>query len=266
MDWPPKITIVTPSFNQAKYLEETIMSVLGQGYPNLEYLIMDGGSTDGSVDVIKRYESKLAFWQSCKDKGQTDAINQGLRRATGELCAYLNSDDKLIEGSLWKMAFLSKQFPDCTVFLGANHQHFEDGGVIFRCPHPYAPGTGVGYPQDAAFWRRSVHDRIGFFDESFNFTMCAEFFMRTLVHEPCLFHSEPMSIMRIHPESKSATLSEVCVKERKRLKAMYESLKIPLGWRIRASLVGGLAALTGYLGRYLFKMIWRIRIPPICTK
>src|SRR5687767_11548136 len=90
-DWP-RITIVTPSFNQAQFLEETIRSVLLQGYPNLEYIIIDGGSTDKSVDIIKKYEQWLAYWVSEPDRGQSDAINKGFEKATGEVFAWINSD------------------------------------------------------------------------------------------------------------------------------------------------------------------------------
>src|SRR5215203_4153623 len=96
----PKITIVTPSFNQSDYLEETIVSVLSQNYPNLEYILIDGGSTDQSLDIIQKYKSSFTYWVSEKDSGQSEALNKGLRRATSEILTWLNSDDVYMPGVL----------------------------------------------------------------------------------------------------------------------------------------------------------------------
>ena len=108
----PRITVVTPSFNQGQYIEETIRSVLLQGYPNLEYIIMDGGSTDESVKIIKKYEPWLSYWVSEKDCGQSHAINKGWQRSTGDLVAWLNSDDYLAPGTLRQVARIYCQHQD----------------------------------------------------------------------------------------------------------------------------------------------------------
>ena len=96
----PRITVVTPSFNQARYLDRTIRSVLDQGYPNLEYMVLDAGSTDGSLDIIKRYSDRLDYWRSGPDNGQSAAVNEGWQRASGEVMAWLNSDDFYLPGAL----------------------------------------------------------------------------------------------------------------------------------------------------------------------
>jgi glycosyltransferase involved in cell wall biosynthesis len=122
----PKISIVTPSYNQGKYLEETILSVIKQNYPNLEYIIIDGGSTDNSVEIIKKYEKYLTYWVSEKDNGQSDAINKGLKRCTGEIFNWLNSDDYLEPNALFKIAEAYKKNPQKKVFCFGMY-HFVDG-------------------------------------------------------------------------------------------------------------------------------------------
>src|SRR5690606_28750520 len=108
----PKISIITPSYNQSNFLEETILSVINQNYPNLEFFVIDGGSTDHSVEIIKQYENKIDFWVSEKDNGQSHAINKGFKRATGTIITWLNSDDVLTPGILHKIAEKFSQLPD----------------------------------------------------------------------------------------------------------------------------------------------------------
>lgn len=126
----PRISIVTPSYNQARYLPETIESILNQGYPNLEYIIIDGGSTDGSVEVIKRYERHLAYWVSEKDSGQSEAINKGFAKCTGELFNWINSDDVLFPGALANVAAAYARDPEGDLFIGRNARSDAEGRII----------------------------------------------------------------------------------------------------------------------------------------
>ena len=114
----PKVSIVTPSFNQASFLEQTLRSVLEQDYPNLEYIVIDGGSTDGSVEIINKYADQLAYWQSQPDQGQTDAINQGFAHATGEILAWLNSDDLLLPGAVSAAVRALEEHPEAAMVYG----------------------------------------------------------------------------------------------------------------------------------------------------
>jgi glycosyltransferase involved in cell wall biosynthesis len=127
----PRISIVTPSYNQGQFLEETIRSVLLQGYPNLEYIIVDGGSTDGSVDIIRKYEPWLAHWESEKDRGQSHAINKGFQRATGKIVAWLNSDDFYYPSALSHAAEQFRQNPAAGLVYG-NCDLVDEGGAFLR--------------------------------------------------------------------------------------------------------------------------------------
>jgi glycosyltransferase involved in cell wall biosynthesis len=176
-----RISIITPSFQQAPFLDWTIQSVLRQNYPALEYMVIDGGSTDGSIDVIRSHAARLAWWCSERDGGQTQALNKGFRRCTGEIVGYINSDDMLLPGSLRAVA---DAFRDDSVeaICGWGIMMSTEGRVRRRWVFP-APTASILRSQSvlmqpSVFWRRTVFDRVGFFDESFRLCMDQEFFAR----------------------------------------------------------------------------------------
>jgi GT2 family glycosyltransferase len=187
----PRISIITPSYNQGEYIEETIQSVLNQGYPNLEYIIIDGGSTDHTIEIIKRYESQIHYWISEPDRGQTHAINKGLAQATGEILAYLNSDDYYLPGTLQKIADHFQAHPQTSLCHGhcryvdeqghkigeqiANISKFDEiidlWGVWWRKRQ---------FVQPEVFWSRRMTEQIGDFDESLHYVMDYEYWCRIL--------------------------------------------------------------------------------------
>lgn len=180
-----KFTIITPSYNQAQYLEQTIDSVLSQNYPNLEFIIVDGGSTDGSVDIIKKHEEHLAWWVSESDEGQSHAINKGIKRATGEIINWLNSDD-YYEPNTLKIVSEAFNDPAITCFSGRSRLFDEKGMVnysrstdIFSENLPKTIGW-ARIDQPETFFRKTTWDKVGLLNEQLNYTMDREWWMRYL--------------------------------------------------------------------------------------
>ncbi|HVY70699.1 MAG TPA: glycosyltransferase family 2 protein [Verrucomicrobiae bacterium] len=179
----PKISVVTPSFNQAPFLEETIRSVLLQNYPNLEFLIFDGGSTDGSVEVLRKYAPWLAYWTSAKDRGQTDALNQGFRRATGEWIAWQNSDDFYAPGAFHAAALAVTTAKDAGIFYGPITLCDMQGGQRSEAAiHPFEVNqlARILFPlgNQSMFFHQGIFQAGHFLDESFHWCMDHEFFWR----------------------------------------------------------------------------------------
>lgn len=178
-----KISIVTPSYNQGQYIEETIRSVFLQGYPDIEYIIMDGGSDDNTVGIIKKYEKWLTHWESGPDAGQADALNKGFARATGEIFAYINSDDFYAPGAFERAAvFFARD--SASLVAGACSIFNQSGPVRVFCPkwpaalsHFLTP-FGSTFAQPASFWTRKVHDAAGGFDPGLHYAFDREFFLK----------------------------------------------------------------------------------------
>jgi glycosyltransferase involved in cell wall biosynthesis len=209
----PRISIVTPSYNQGEYIAETIDSVLNQDYPDLEYLVMDGGSTDGTLDVLRRYDGRLQ-WTSEEDRGQSHAINKGFRRATGEVLAFLNSDDLYEPGALRKVGDFFASHPQAA-WLTGRCRNVDHAGREIRRPvtfyknlwlrlRSYAALQITDYvSQPATFWRRAVIDKVGLFDEGLHYAMDYDYSLRVGRHFRLWVLPEYLAAFRIHPSSKA---------------------------------------------------------------
>lgn len=182
----PKISVITPSYNQGVFLERTILSILNQNYPNLEYIVCDGGSTDNSIDIIKKYEDKITWWCSEKDSGQSNAINKGFKKATGDIVCWINSDDILLDGALEKYAYLHNTYPDCSIYMGQTMRIDNNDNIIFfhMTPKPYSffyRNGIIGMAQQSWAWKRKeVFNKIGYLNEERHACMDIEFLMRQI--------------------------------------------------------------------------------------
>lgn len=212
----PRITLVTPSLNQGRFIEKTIQSVLAQNYPNLEYIVMDGESTDNTLAILQRYSTKLT-WVSERDQGQTHAINKGLQMAGGEIVAYLNADDLLLPDALFKVARTFTAHPDVMWITGQCQIVDEDDrefrGVIMTYKRLLLQMRSLGLllitnyiSQPATFWRKRVLSEIGYFDESLHYVMDREYWLRAYRTYPLLFVPDFLAAFRVHTRSKTTSM------------------------------------------------------------
>ncbi len=178
----PTISIITPSYNQGEFLEETILSVLGQRYPALQYIIIDGGSTDNSLEMIKKYERELYYWESTKDKGQSDAINKGFNRSTGDILMWLNSDDMLMPNVLHYIANLFNE--NNALFYFGNCIRFSETDVkclksdVINAHSLYSLEQSDYIIQSSTFWKREVYEEVGELNENLHYGLDWEWFLR----------------------------------------------------------------------------------------
>lgn len=222
----PKITIVTPSYNQGQFIEETIRSVLLQNYPNLEYIIIDGGSTDQTVDILRKYDSWITYWVSEPDKGQTHAINKGFKRAKGEIINWLNSDDLLYPGALYKIGRYFAQNPE-SCFIYGNCIHFDKNGdfsgriIPKRNTDPLREKlsylVGFPYSQPACFYRKSILEEVGYLDDSIYFGMDYDLFIRIALNYPIHKTDDIFAKFRHHEDAKTAKDWDIYFQDQKKV-------------------------------------------------
>jgi len=210
-----RVSIITPSFNQAPFLEATLNSVLDQDYPDIEYIVIDGGSTDGSVEILERYSSRLAYWVSEKDQGQTDAINKGFARATGDILAWLNSDDVLLPGAVAEAAAYLEAHPEAGMVYGDCSFIDETGREIGQFPAAQTDYRRLrqGYvhiPQQASFFRADLWRQVGPLDPSFYFAMDYDLWVRLARLAPLHYIKRPWASFRLHSGAKTIYADDRC--------------------------------------------------------
>ena len=211
----PKFSIVTPSFNQAGYLGETLRSVAGQGYGNVEHIVIDGGSTDASAELLRANEDQLKFWVSEKDRGQTHAINKGMAHAEGEILAYLNSDDYYLPGCFEAVAKAYHDHPDADLFVGRCRYVNETGETIggqFGEISTYEEILDLWhvwwgarqFVQPEVFWTKRIADKVGTFNESLHYVMDYDYWARILKAGGKVVRIDrELTAFRFTPEQKS---------------------------------------------------------------
>lgn len=235
----PSITVITPSFNHGRFIERTILSVITQGYPNLEYLVIDGGSTDETLEILQRYTSHLRWWSEA-DRGQAHALNKGLARAQGEVVAYLNADDEYEPGALLRVGRFFADHPDAMWVSGRCRIIDENGKETLRFVTQYKNALlKIGtlwllkivdfISQPSTFWRRRVTQEIGLFDEELRYVMDYEYWLRIWQRYPLYTIDEYLARFRTYPSSKTRQRALLQADEEQLMIKRYSSSPVLLG-------------------------------------
>ncbi len=225
-DWP-RITLVTPTYGQAEFIEATIRSVLLQGYPNLEYMVLDGGSTDGTVEIIEKYERWISYWHSKPDDGQVSAINEGFDRATGEILNWLNSDDILLPGALEHVVEMRRRSPDAMAWVSACHRVEPSGRILSTIPPKMLRRDDIAdwranyFYQPSCFFPAEAWEKAGPLDRTLPTVFDADFWLRVAEHGRLVGSGAVISVATIHPGAISQSLRDVLFEETRRMQERY---------------------------------------------
>lgn len=222
----PKISIVTVSYNQAEFIEDNIKSVINQNYPNLEHIIIDAGSTDGTIDILKKYD-KYIKWISEPDNGQSDGLNKGFKRATGEIIGWINSDDMLAPGALFKVAKFFMENPNEIAVVGDQGIIDEKGKLLKIIKsqsynYDYLLNYAKGITQNSTFFKKEVFKKIGYIDEKLHYAMDRDFFIRMTSIKPIPYIPETLAYFRIQPNAKTSEGSYKFAKELIKIRKKYK--------------------------------------------
>jgi glycosyltransferase involved in cell wall biosynthesis len=225
----PRFTIITPSYNQGAYLEETIHSVLNQDYKNIEYFVIDGGSKDNTLEVIRKYESRLTYWISEKDSGQSEAINKGLKIASGEFVGWINSDDILMPGTLSNVVSYFTRNPQIDFVNGYTLRIDKNSRILYNHFIPkqkkWYARKGVYYvAQPSMFWRKKINDEIGLLREDFHAQMDKEFLIRIFSNDFKIgYIKRILAAVRIHELTKTSMNGTIWSDDSKKIMELYGS-------------------------------------------
>ena len=250
-----KVSIVTPSFNQGQYLEKTINSVLSQDYDNLEYFIIDGGSTDNSVNIMKKYEKKISGWVSESDKGQSHAINKGINLCDGEIFGYINSDDYYEPELISNIVKIFIDNPNIDIIYG-NFNYVDKDHLLLSNQYtiPFIPGIFI-YDfdficQPASFWRKDVFDKCGTFNEELQYLMDYEFFLRCYKYGMNYkYVNRTIANLRLHSDCKT-------ISGQRDFKIKYKKIRQDILSPYQNSIVN---IALGKYGLFLLKIINRLK-------